>query len=154
MTVIYGAGEYGLFTYFKLREYGFEIDLFGDNNKDKQGYVIDNIICISYEAVLDMDLDTNIIVAIKNPKTIIANFKEKGFRNVYTKEEAIRLLLKRDYNNIKEPLCDLEKITAMKDLIQEGLYNSNGESEPYPILDKTEIDDIKKLVLEYKKRKE
>ena len=87
---IYCLGEYGIQTYYKLKEAGIQINYFGDRDKQKQGYVFDGLYCLSYEQVSALDkMTTILIVAVKKPDELIDDFKHMGFVHVYTKEQGI-----------------------------------------------------------------
>ena len=102
---IYCMGEYGLETYFKLRENGIKIDFFADGNPQKKGYALDGIYCKSYEELLCESKEIVLIVA---------------------KESAVKKLAANTRPAIKkEPLTDIELVKRMKKSIQEALYHAS-----------------------------
>lgn len=120
---IYCLGEYGIRTYYKLKEAGVQVDYFGDQNDRKQGYVVDGVYCLSYKKVLQLDKDiSTIIVAIKEPDELVTNFKNAGFRKVYDKDQAVKILCNGKVQK-QNPLDQVEKISLIKDLLTECFYN-------------------------------
>lgn len=138
---IYCMGEYGLDTYFKLMEKGIKIDYFADGDPQKTGYALDGVYCKSYEELLSEDKNIFLIVAKKNPETLISQFKNQGFQNVYDKESAVRkLVIGKDLAIEKAPLRDVEMIKKIKQSIQAALYNES-ESLESNLLNKNMISD-------------
>lgn len=120
---IYCLGEYGIQTYYKLKEAGIQINYFGDRDKQKQGYVFDGLYCLSYEQVSALDkITTILIVAVKKPDGLIDDFKRMGFVHVYTKEQGIaRLCNGKEFN--KKPMDQIEEIRQIKELLTDCFYN-------------------------------
>lgn len=128
---IYCMGEYGLATYFKLRENGIKIDYFADGDLHKEGYALDGIYCKSYEELLSGDKDIFLIVAKKNPESLILQFKHQGFQNVYDKDSAVReLVAGRGAATGKAPLRDIDTIKKIKQGIQDALYGACENTGP------------------------
>ena len=97
---IYCRGGYGLKTYFQLRDLGIPVACFADADEQKQGYVIDSVFCISYEAFLLKDKEkTIVLVCKKEPEDLIKNFREKGFLSVYSYEIVAEMV--REYPEIE-----------------------------------------------------
>ena len=121
---IYCIGDYGLETYFKLREHGIKIDYFADRDPEKWGYALEGVYCRSYEELLYEDKENcMLIVAIKNPETLIEKFRYAGFQQVYDKETAIKILVDEPIPKVIEPLRDIEQIKQMKEKIQKMIYS-------------------------------
>ncbi len=142
---IYCMGDYGLETYFKLKERGVKIDFFADRDPEKQGYALDHLYCISYEELLERDREEIIIiVAIKKPGVLIAHFREEGFQYVYDKETAVQMLT--DETSVapkkKEPIRDVGLIERMKADIQETVYRGG----------KTQQEELKEIMRDYRLR--
>lgn len=120
---IYCMGEYGIQTYYKLKESGIRIDCFGDRDINKQGYVLDGLYCKSYEEVVKLDKEnTIIIVAIKYPQSLIQIFRNVGFKDVYDKESAMKLLCGNSKIEI-EPLNEINEICRLKNFVVSCYYN-------------------------------
>ena len=120
---IYCMGEYGIQTYYKLKDSGIRIACFGDRDRKKDGYAFDGLYCVSYEEVLKFDREkTIIIVAFKYSKELIQIFEDMGFKNVYDKERAIELFC-GEKKITRTPLTDIEEIRQLKNLIANCLYN-------------------------------
>ncbi len=93
---IYCMGEYGLKTYFKLRSKGVFAICFGDSDIRKSGYALEGVYCYSYDEVKRLDKkETIVIVSIKKPRSLIEQFKNLGFKYVYSYEN-IDFLIERD----------------------------------------------------------
>lgn len=85
---IYCRGRIGLQAYFILREVGIEVAYFADKDISKQGMIFPDLRCISYQELLLMKNEKLIIiVANVKSKQIKLDFKEKGFKDVYTWQE-------------------------------------------------------------------
>ena len=112
--VIYGLGDFGLETYFRLKERGIKIDYFADRDLQKKGYALDGLYCRTFDELLLEDRRRCIlIVAVQKNKTLIDEFRRHGFQNVYDKETAVRLLaVKEDLLEIS-PLQDLHLIRLL-----------------------------------------
>ena len=126
--VIYGLGDFGLETYFRLKERGIKIDYFADRDLQKKGYALDGLYCRTFDELLQEDRRRCIlIVAVQKNKTLIDEFRRHGFQNVYDKETAVRLLaVKEDLPEIS-PLQDLHLIEELKRDIQDGIYYNKKE---------------------------
>lgn len=121
--VIYGLGDFGLETYFKLKEQGIEIDYFADRDPEKKGYVLDGLYCRTYDELLyENKSQCILIIAVQKFETLITEFRLEGFQNVYNKDTAIRLLLKTDKKSEIKPLQDIVFIKKLKRNIQEAIY--------------------------------
>ncbi len=134
---IYCMGDYGLETYFKLKERGVKIDFFADRDPEKQGYALDNLYCKSYEELLQEDKGNVIlIVAIKKPEMLISHFRQQGFQYVYNKELAVQVLADENRKVLekKECLQNIELIIRLKEDIQKVVYN-NGKIRQEEIKD-------------------
>lgn len=124
---IYGMGDYGLETYFRLKKLGVKIDFFADRNSEKRGYALEGVYCRSYEELLCEDKNNCfLIVAVKNPDRLIIEFKQQGFDEVYNKETAVKILGNRMTGGETESLRDIEKIEQMKNDIQALVYSHKG----------------------------
>lgn len=109
---IYGVGRYGITTYYKLVRRRVNIICFGDQNAQKQGYIVKDIRCIPFEKVLELDKNkTVIVVAIKqNNAQLVNTFREKGFRYVCS------------YNNIKDKADEKIPLTKRCQIKKEKEY--------------------------------
>ena len=117
---IYGMGRYGISTYYKLLKREINILCFGDQSIDKQGIVIQNIQCISFNEVLKLDKNkVVIIVAIKsNCRQVIRKFQESGFKFVCS------------YENLKDTVCENnsmlllseDQIQAEKKYLEQSIF--------------------------------
>ena len=141
---IYCLGEYGIQTYLKLKDKGIQVSLFGDRDLDKQGYVVDGISCDSYETVAELDKDnTLIIVATKNPQGIISEFRNKGFKCVINKDEALKMFGRKNNRKI-QPLTDKWEIMKLKEVIANTFYK--GE------LPESDNKQIQQMLIDFNKR--
>lgn len=127
MICIYGLGDYGLKTYFQLKENGVEINFFADRSREKHGYALEGTYCKSYEELMLESRECLIIVAIKNPESLIRGFRQEGFEHVYDREAAFNLLVgeadKRLPARERNCLKDIDKIIKMKESIQCVVYD-------------------------------
>ncbi len=134
---IYCMGDYGLETYFKLRQYGVKINYFADRDPKKKGYALEGLYCRSYEELLCEDRENcMVIVAVKNPENLIRKFQQEEFQQVYDKETAIKMLVGEAETNIEAPLRDICRIEQMKDNIQKLVYyhDKSAHGEPKGVL--------------------
>lgn len=123
--VIYGLGDFGLETYFRLKECGINIAYFADQDQRKKGYVLDGLYCRSYEDLLSEDKTRCfVIVAVQRFETIITQFKSKGFQNVFDRESAVRLLVSQAVMPEMSPTQNIELIDKWKQDIQEAIYDN------------------------------
>lgn len=121
---IYGMGDYGLETYFRLKKSGVKIDFFADRNSEKRGYALEGVYCRSYEELLcENKKNCFLIVAVKNPDRLIIEFRRQGFDEVYDKETAVKILGNGMIEGETEPLREIEKIEQMKEDIQALVYS-------------------------------
>lgn len=121
---IYCRGDFGLQTYYKLKEKGVWIDYFADRNPQKQGYALEGLYCKSYEELLKADKeDVILIVAIKKPEELIEHFRQKGFPYVYDKETAVEMLKGVGLRKAGKPVRDMALIEQMKKNIQKMIYD-------------------------------
>ena len=141
---IYCRGEYGIRTYLELKRYGIRVDMFGDKDPERQGYVLDDIYCKSYEKVLQEEKDIMLIVAITNPNKLIQHFKELGFVNVYDKDAAVEKLTVGKTPIEYTLIRDIEVLKKKQQEIVRGLYYKDISSTDEEVLD---------IVEEYHKRK-
>ena len=112
---IFCMGEFGLDLYFKLREYDIHVDYFGDNNREKWGYALDNVYCYSMEELLKQKDELLIIVAKKNPNDLVKKLGEQGFNEIITRESVLDML---------------GRIPASKSTIEEEYIQSLDYSKP------------------------
>lgn len=123
---IYGMGRYGISTYYKLSERGIKICCFGDQSVEKQGYIVNDIKCVSFEDVMQLDKRTTvIIVAIKkNNRQLIDMFRKSGFRYVSSYDK-----LQRKNINEQKILTDINEIREEKryieNIILKGVIDKN-----------------------------
>lgn len=141
---IYCRGTYGVLTYLTLKKCGIKVDFFGDRDPAKQGYVIDEVNCISYEEVLAQEKDILIIVAITNPDSLIDLFLENGFTNVISYKEYLNNLVESNILRRKK-ITDMKVLEEMKGALYEGIYKNE------ICLRKDEISDI---ITEFRVRKQ
>lgn len=130
-------GDYGLETYFKLKDSGVKINYFADRDPKKKGYALEGLYCGSYEELLRENRENcMVIVAVKNPEDLIEKFKQEGFRQVYDKETAIKILSSKTVIKTEEPLKDIYRIEQMKENIQKLVYfhDENVYGEPEDII--------------------
>lgn len=133
-----------MLTYLTLKKCGIKVDFFGDRDSRKQGYVIDDVYCISYEEVVEQEKDILIIVAITTPDAIISLFKEKGFTNVISYKEYLYKLAESNLLH-RDKITDMKKLEKMKKMLYDGLYQEE------MCFEETEISDI---ITEFKVRKQ
>ncbi len=112
---VFCMGEFGLDLYFELKEHDIQVNYFGDNNKEKWGYALDNIYCYSMKELLEEKDEILIIVAKKNPEDLVKILEEYGFDEIITREEA---------------LCMLEKMPIQKSEIEEEYIRRLEYSKP------------------------
>lgn len=139
---IYCAGEYGVEMYHLLRENNIKVEKIGDMDESKHGYFINGTSCISYNEIMMVDKNKSlIIVAKKNPESLIEQFKKNGFKHVV------------DYLQIKSVL----KKTIVKTMpisYYEGIKNQL-QSEIYGRFWGSEIGDdkfVKKIIKDHRER--
>lgn len=141
---IYCMGEYGIQTYLELKKMGVQVDIFGDSDLSKQGYIVDGIFCDSYEKIIELDKEkTLIIVCIKNPISIVKDFENKGFKHVIDKNEALNMFNKEvdiDYPAV----TDVQVLIEMKDAIADTFYRG--------FFPKIEEGTLKQILFDYNKR--
>lgn len=126
--VIYGLGDYGLETYFRLKERGIKISCFADRNPQKRGYVLDELYCYSYEEVLHEDKENSfLIIAIQKCEEIINEFKQMGFQNVYDGKTVIQILEAKKEKPQANCLLDIRLIEELKQNIQDAVYHNKKE---------------------------
>lgn len=141
---IYCLGEYGIQTYLKLKDRGIQVSLFGDRDLKKQGYVVDGISCVSYETVVELDKErTLIIVATKNPQSIINEFRNKGFMSVISKDEALCTFECKNNREI-QPLTDMREILNLKEVIANVFYQGG--------LPESGDEQIQQMLVDFNKR--
>lgn len=144
---IYGRGEYGLQTYFKLKEYGIKVDCFGDREEKKRGYALDNIYCRSYEEIMKFDrFGTILIIAVKNSGALVEEFKRAGFEYVYSREEIFEQCKKRD-KKLWTPLKNIREIEKLKNALEEVFIKNNKKVH-------MENADMQQVIEDYIKREE
>lgn len=115
---IYCLGEYGIRTYFRLRDYGINVSCFGDADEKKTGFVLDDVYCIPYEEFRKKNREkTIIIVCIKYPEKIMRMLREEGFIYVYSCQ-MLEKELKIRYRKIQ---CSDETINKIN-IFREKLY--------------------------------
>jgi len=141
---IYGTGEYGIRTYQELKRHGVRIDMFGDKNPERWGYVLDDIYCKSYEDILLEDKDVLLIVAIAHPEKLIQQFKELGFNQVYDIDTALKKLTAGKGPVEDTCISDMDTLKQKQQGISKGLYHKE-----ITTCDK----DVYDIVGEYYKRK-
>lgn len=114
---IYCNGTYGHLTYLHLRDLGIPVSYFADADRKKLGYALDHVNCISYEALLEKDRESTIVlVCKKNPEELIAHFRGEGFSQTYSYKEIEKL-------ERTHPVIDLdgETVERINDF-RKGLY--------------------------------
>lgn len=135
LICIYGCGECGIQTYLLLRENGIHINCFGDRNIDKQGYVIDDLLCRSYEEIIQMDKNILLIVAIAHEEQICSEFKNIGFKKVvYYKNIVTALTLDTPQKTGISDLLDITHLRRLKQDIEKIVYDAQipiGEKRDY-----------------------
>lgn len=114
---IYCRGTYGLLTYFRLRDLGIPVSCFADADRNKHGYVLDHVNCISYEELLQKDRESTIVLVCKqNPEELIKQFLREGFSQTYSYKEIEKL--EREYPVINLDCETIERINTFR----KGLY--------------------------------
>lgn len=121
---IYGCGVYGIQTYLSLKECGIKIDCFGDRDVTKQGYVVDHLLCKSYNEILDMDKDdTLLIVAIAQGDRICTEFQNIGFKKVIYYENIMQIeTIDRQKNVDIANQLDIQSLQELKKNIEDLAY--------------------------------
>ncbi len=144
---IYCMGDYGLETYFRLKEMGIKVSCFGDRDVSKHGYALEGLSCYSYEEILQLDKkETILVVAVKNPNVLMAQFKEHGFEYVYDKDQIIAAksdVVKREPTT---PLVNLDQIKYYKECLNKMYYENIYESD-------IENEDMQQIVEDLSKRR-
>lgn len=140
---IYGRGVKGLEAYFFLRGCGEEIEYMIDNDRKKQGKVLQNLNCISYEEFLKIgNRNTKIIVSPQKNKEIVDDLQKDGFKNI---ELWSNHIINIDFDNfklndadlaqhfldkIKSPDNPMGNIPLIKDLIKDMRFRDGREKDP------------------------
>lgn len=144
---IYCMGDYGLETYFKLKEMGVSVRWFGDRDTSKHGYALEGISCISYEDVLKLDKKNSVIVvAVKNSYALIEQFKEYGFENIYNKDEIVSVIETRKIKKQYISLTDICKVEEYKECLAKAYYEKEYK-------DKVDNVDIQQIIVDLSKRR-
>lgn len=90
---IFCAGVYGLRTYGALHAIDVIVDIFADNDVSKQEKtVVDDVDCISFDALAEIKNDTLVIVANKQSDTVVKQLKSAGFPFVIEKQDVDKVL--------------------------------------------------------------
>ena len=76
--ILFGAGRCGRLA---LNQYGDKVEFFVDNNKEIQGKYIHGIKVISFEQLLSIYKDYEIVISTKYEKKIISLLEEHGITN-------------------------------------------------------------------------
>lgn len=76
--ILFGAGRYGRLA---LNQYGDKVEFFVDNNKEIQGKYIHGIKVISFEQLLSIYKDYEIVISTKYEEKIISLLEEHGITN-------------------------------------------------------------------------
>lgn len=84
---IFGAGGRGLELEMHLEITREKADFFCDNDKEKQGTLIQGIPCLSFEELEKEKEDTLVIVSPEEGESILAQLKEAGFPHVRSRKE-------------------------------------------------------------------
>ncbi len=113
---IYCAGEYGLKTYFALKSSGIKVALFGDRDESKQGYVLDDVECVSYHQLQRMDKrNLFVFICIKEFELLQEFFRQAGFSYVYS----IKDIEEMQKNGLINPYAQWDTVDyAQKDKLQ------------------------------------
>lgn len=141
---IYGVGRYGISTYYKLLERGIKICCFGDQSIEKQGYIVNDIKCVSFEEVMQLDRRTTVIVVAikKNNQQLVDLFRKSGFKYVCSYNE----LKEKKGSNAVPPLTDIKQIQCEKKFIEQVVLKDNIDNKVYV------SNDLKDMVNALRKR--
>lgn len=104
---LFGAGPYGSIAANYLKNQGYQMKIFSDNNPEKQGIIIDGISVVAPDSIPEYDIDVTLITAHHVIKPIreqldrlkIPNFSFDSFFvsvNIYRLEQVYQKLLKDD----------------------------------------------------------
>lgn len=104
--VIYGSGQYGIRMKYDLDKRLAAPSYFIDNDKNKQGTLIDGIPCKSKMEFLNQKEDTLVIVAMRNCTQVVKKLDEDRIPYYITRQELDPILLKfepvvGEYNYIR-----------------------------------------------------
>lgn len=89
---IFCAGEFGKELYIELLRRKIDVDIFCDNDINKQGTYIYSTKCVSLEELYEEREEILVIVANSKPNEIVSQLKTMGIKNVITKYEVDKIL--------------------------------------------------------------
>ncbi len=133
---IYGAGQYGLECYFLLKDSGVQTAMFCDRDKQKWGFVLDDVSCISYEELEKKGKEKLVIfICIKNPHILKQQFTLACFPHVYTREDILGMAGQGIINPYKNEegldIFEPEKIRQI-DWFREAFYKKEADRAKLP----------------------
>ena len=145
---IYGAGKYGIEIYYQLKNQGIQVDFFSDRNKEKWGYALDGIFCISPQELLKFEkTKTTIIIGIKNNiENLYKHFNSQGIYKVIRWHEISDYFGETDKRTEN---CIIKEQPYLMELHKEfcnAMYKKNSKK----ISDCT----LQKILTDYEKRNE
>lgn len=126
MIYLYGAGAYGVHTYYMLKQYGISVDGFIDQDYRKKGYLFDNISCITLEDVETLCEKEKMIVIVcvkKETDYIIKTLRMCSIERIYTFEQYKDEYLRKSTLKRKIPLQNSSSLHKMKDDFSNLFYH-------------------------------
>lgn len=84
---IFGAGQYGVRMHCEMQAREIAVDGFIDNNKTKQGQIVDDLICQMPEDIIAKKDNAVILVAARNCSGMVEQLREMGFSRFLTRQE-------------------------------------------------------------------
>ena len=130
MLCIYGAGAYGIHSYYVLKQYGQKVHAFFDRNSSLRGYLMDGVSCFAMGDLANLkDIDDlEMIVCVKsNSDDIMQNIKNHGVRNVYTMQQYMRRYLRTENMKTKRKFDDILFLNKMHKNFCRQFYKGNTE---------------------------
>lgn len=89
---IFGAGQWGLQTYYELSDRMINIESFCDNDKNKYGHIINDKYCVSFNELKKIKDDILVIIAVKAiTENIRKQLQDNDFKYIATKQEINKL---------------------------------------------------------------
>lgn len=84
---IFGAGQYGIRTYYELKSRLIDIKCFIDNSPNKVGTEIEGVPCIALNELKEKKEELLIIVACRIISPLVEQLQQAGFRYIISKQE-------------------------------------------------------------------
>lgn len=104
---IFGAGQYGRRLKYELNVFGVEIDGFIDNSDEKDGQIIDGVLCCKLDKI-QIDKSAVVIVAQKFYQEALEQLLDANIERMMLKDEVEALML-QNQTDIGESIYEMDK---------------------------------------------